>query len=175
MFLDATAFPFTRVLEERWRAVRGELTVLPASDFAPWPERGLYDSGWSVFGLIAFGRRLDENLAACPETARVLREVPGLTTAGFSRLAPGAHIRPHVGYTDAVLRCHLGLVVPPDGCALRVAGEERAWEEGRCLVFDDTAVHEAWNRSSLPRVVLLADFLRPGADPRAVAIPPSLR
>jgi aspartyl/asparaginyl beta-hydroxylase (cupin superfamily) len=29
-------------------------------------------------------------------------------------------------------------------------------------VFDDTAEHEAWNDSDLPRGVLLLDFLRPG-------------
>ena len=52
----------------------------------------------------------------------------GVTTAGFSRLAPGTHIKPHVGYTSEVLRCHLGLIVPPD-CALRVGSETRRWEE----------------------------------------------
>ena len=42
--------------------------------------------------------------------------------AGFSRLAPGAHIVPHrgyEGYSGYVLRLHLGLQVP-DGCAMRV-------------------------------------------------------
>jgi aspartyl/asparaginyl beta-hydroxylase (cupin superfamily) len=43
-----------------------------------------------------------------------------------------------------------------------VAGETRGWEEGRCLVFDDTVEHEAWNDSEQARGVLLLDFLRPG-------------
>jgi aspartyl/asparaginyl beta-hydroxylase (cupin superfamily) len=59
----------------------------------------------------------------------------------------------------------LGLVVPP-GCLLRVAGETRAWQEGRCLIFDDTLEHEAWNNSDQPRGVLLLDFLRPGVHGR---------
>lgn len=159
------------VLEDGWLHVRDELARLQERQFIDWPERQLYGAGWTVFGFYAFGRRLEENLALCPETARLLAAVPDLTTAGFSRLAPNTHIRPHVGYTDAVLRCHLGLVVPADGCALRVGDETRRWEEGRCLVFDDTVEHEAWNRSSFDRIVLLLDFLRPrtGLRPGEVA------
>jgi beta-hydroxylase len=33
----------------------------------------------------------------------------------------------------------------------------------KCLVFDDTVEHEAWNLSDRPRVVLLLDAVRPGA------------
>jgi beta-hydroxylase len=81
--------------------------------------------------------------------------------AGFSRLAPRTHVKPHVGWAASVYRLHLALDVPP-GCRLRVAAETRSWQEGRCLIFDDTAEHEAWNDSALPRGVLLLDFLRPG-------------
>ena len=77
------------------------------------------------------------------------------------RLGPRAHVKPHVGWAASVYRMHLGLVVP-EGCRLRVAGEARPWREGRCLVFDDTVEHEAWNDSDRPRAVLLLDFLRPG-------------
>ena len=163
MFLDPGRFEFVRVLEEGWLEVRDELSSLQETRFKDWPERRLHDGGWTVFGLHAFGQTLDDNIALCPETARLVASVPGLTTAGFSRLAPDTHIRPHVGYTTDVFRCHLGLVVPGEGneCALRVGGETRTWEEGRCLVFDDTVEHEAWNRSGADRIVLLVDFLRP--------------
>ena len=46
----------------------------------------------------------------------------------------------------------------------RIEPALRPWQEGECLVFDDTSEHEAWNRSSQPRTVLLLDFLRPGVD-----------
>ena len=55
---------------------------------------------------------------------------------------------------------HLPLVVPRN-CALRVAGEEHQWREGQTLVFDDTYEHEAWNRSTGLRVVLIADVWNP--------------
>lgn len=83
--------------------------------------------------------------------------------AGFSRLAPRTHIEPHVGWAASVYRLHLGLVVPPK-CQLRVADQTKTWQEGRCLVFDDTVEHKAWNDSDSARGVLLLDFLRPGVE-----------
>jgi len=35
------------------------------------------------------------------------------------------------------------------------------WQEGRLMMFDDTYQHEAWNRSSQPRIVLLMDCWNP--------------
>ena len=162
MFLDRSEFPpFTALLEANWRIILEELQRIPASRFAPWHERRLYNRDWNVFGLYADGRLLTENGALCPETVKLLAQVPGLTTAGFSLLRPGTRILPHKGYSNAVLRCHLGLVIPQD-CALTVGGVQKKWEEGKCLVFDDTSVHEAWNLGPDERVVLIADFLKEG-------------
>lgn len=158
-YLPASDFPFARTLEEAHAEIRRELEALPEGAFVEWPERFLHGHGWTVFGLHAFGKRIDENCARCPVTTRLVEAIPGMTTAGFSALAPGTRIAPHTGYTSRVLRCHLGLVVPP-GCALRVGRETRTWEEGRCLVFDDTVRHEAWNEGTSRRVVLLVDFRR---------------
>ena len=162
MFLDPEEFAFTRTLEAAYSDIKSELLALEASAFQPWPEKFLYGSGWDVFGLQAFGKRIEANCRQCPATDRALREVPGMTTAGFSRLRPRTRIVPHVGYTDDVLRCHLGLVTPPR-CGLQVGREQRAWTEGRCLVFDDTVLHSAWNQGGRDRVVLLIDFERPAS------------
>lgn len=158
-FLDASDFAFTRDLERAWRDIRRELEAVPDDAFIEWPERFLYGHGWTVFGLHAFGKRIDENCARCPITTGLVESIPHMTTAGFSALAPETRIAPHTGYTSTVLRCHLGLVVP-SGCGLRVGGETRTWEEGRCLVFDDTVRHDAWNDGTTRRVVLLVDFRR---------------
>lgn len=171
MFHDAAAFAFTRMLEQNWEKIRAEFLALDAACLTPWPERELYGQGWDVMGLYAFGRRLAAGCARCPITAALVESIAGMSTAGFSCLAPGTHIRPHCGYTPAVLRCHLGLDVPP-GCSMRVGAETRQWREGHCLIFDDTTEHEVWHRGARPRVVLLVDFARPHADPAArVAMP----
>ena len=36
-----------------------------------------------------------------------------------------------------------------------------AWEEGKCLVFDDFYEHEVWNNTEEERAILLFDFVRP--------------
>ena len=157
MFFDNEKFKFTTTLESNWLLIRQELEQLQRSYFMPWPEKFLYGKGWDVFGLYAFGRKLRDNCQLCPETTRVIETIPGMITAGFSSLAPGTHIKPHVGYSKSVLRCHLGLIVP-DKCALRVGSQIKSWQEGKCFIFDDTTEHEAWNNSNQTRIALLIDF-----------------
>lgn len=158
MFFDPADFSFAGTLADHWLDIRREFDALPPDVLLPWHDRHLYDDdGWKAFGLYAFGRRISANCELCPETAGLIENVPGMQTAGFSRLGSGAHIEPHAGLERGVLRCHLGLHVS-DGCELRVGNETRPWREGACLVFDDTAEHEAWNRSEIARVVLLLDF-----------------
>lgn len=165
MFLESADYPFTSQLEASFEAIRRELLKIPKKDFMAWPERFLYGDGWDVFGLYAFGQKMAANCALCPATTRAVECIPGLTTAGFSWLEPGTHIKPHKGYSKAVLRCHLPLLIPEE-CRLRVGDETRSWVPGKTLVFDDTTEHEAWNRSNSDRVVLLLDFKRqePGAE-----------
>jgi beta-hydroxylase len=160
MFLDPSQFEFVAALEAEWRLIRDEYLALPSKLFDPWVQQEMHGGGWTVFGLYAVGQRIPAACASCPNTARALQQVPGLSMAGFSRLGPRAHVTPHVGWAASVYRLHLALDVPP-GCRLRVAGETRTWHEGQCLIFDDTVEHEAWNDSDRPRGVLLLDFLRP--------------
>lgn len=162
MYCDASQFKFVSRLEQNWQTVRDELNALPEDAFIPYPERYLLDkrTGWDTFGIYFLGVKIDLNCELCPETARLVETVPGMITAGFSRLVPGAHIIPHSGKPVGVLRCHMGIDVP-DKCGLRVGDEIRRWENGRCLVFDDTSEHEAWNLDSRSRTVLLLDFKAP--------------
>ncbi len=163
MYFPAEQFPFTAILEAGWLDIRRELENLHRGSFVPWPEKFLYGQGWDVFGFRAFGQKIEANCRLCPKTAALLEQVPGLTTAGFSSIAPGTHIAAHTGYTNAVLRCHLGLIVP-EGCSMRVGADVREWQEGKCLVFDDTTEHEVWHRGNQPRIILLLDFLRAAGD-----------
>lgn len=172
MFLNSHDFPFTDLLEANWTKVRAELEALHQQNFIAWPEKFLYGQGWDVFGLYAFGNKLVQNCNLCPETTKLVEQIPGLTTAGFSSLQPGTHIEAHTGYTNAVLRCHLGLIVP-DGCSMRVGEETRSWEEGKALVFDDTIEHEVWHRGDKPRIILLLDFKR--SAQQDIAIPMQVR
>ncbi len=164
MFHTVETIPALASLQQNWRAILDELRALRSGDYSPWPERDLYDADdWKVFGLYAFGRRLDRNCGLCPRTTALVESIPGMLTAGFSRLEPGTEIKPHRGYAASagyVLRCHLGLEIP-SRCGIRVGGEVRHWMPGQCLLFDDSFEHEAWNKSGEARTVLLIDVRNP--------------
>lgn len=160
MFFESSTFPFISILETNWLLIKQEFEQVQQEKLIDWPEKNLYNKGWKVFGLYAFGNKLAENCQLCPQTTQLIESIPGITTAGFSCLASGTKISPHVGYSDQVLRCHLGLIVP-NGCALKVGNQTKSWQEGKCFTFDDTVEHEAWNQGMLDRVVLLVDFLKP--------------
>jgi hypothetical protein len=89
--------------------------------------------------------------AHCPRTVKLLKQLPTIRTALFSKLGPGTQVRPyaihaqcaadsshvatftqlssHTGWADLanyVLRSHLCLDIPTDGtCGLVVDGEVR--------------------------------------------------
>jgi aspartyl/asparaginyl beta-hydroxylase (cupin superfamily) len=158
MFYDTRFFPFVETLERNWRTIRAELEQLQQSDFETYKNF----QPWKVF---IFRKGLDprhieqypENCARCPETTAIIESIPGITSATFSRLLPGTHLWPHrCPYTT--IRCHLGLVIV-DGCAISVGGMVREWEEGKCMIFNAQHLHEAWNRNTRPRTVLLVDVL----------------
>lgn len=163
MFLDPLEFEFTAHLEANWKLIQREYLELSQTAFDPWIQRDLHNDGWGVYGLIVLGEKVENACKQCPNTIEVLKQIPGINLAGFSRLAPHTHVQPHIGWASSSNRFHLGLVVPPS-CQLRVASEVRGWQEGKCLVFDDTVEHEAWNNSDEVRAVLLLDILRPGIE-----------
>lgn len=179
-FYDDALFPWMRELESRTDAIKAELqemVVRRGSEFVPyiqyppgtpvnqWDKLN-HSHSWSGFHLYAHGEPVHEHLAQCPRTAEALALVDSVEIAGlcpnamFSALAPGAHIPPHTGETNARLVAHLPLVVP-DGCHYRVGYDWRQWREGKCWVFDDTLEHEARNDGSALRVILMFDVWNP--------------
>lgn len=159
MFYESVQFSFTDQLQKHWKTIRDEFNALDPKFILHAPWENLYDQEkqWDMFGIYALEKKKERNAVRCPMTTQCLEKIPGMTTGGFSVLGPHTHIKPHVGYTGEVLRCHLGLIIP-EHCAIRVGDETRQWQEGKVLVFDDTVEHEAWNKSDKMRVILLLDF-----------------
>jgi beta-hydroxylase len=166
----AESFPWIAPLEREWQTIRAEADrVLARKDRIPSlvtispDHNGISDGRWKSFFLWGYGYRIDENCAQAPATARLLNGVPGLQTAFFSIMEPGAHLVPHRGVTKAIFTCHLGLQVPrgAEKCWITVDGKKYIWREGRMFVFDDTYEHEVGNQTHEERVVLLLHVKRP--------------
>lgn len=162
---DAARYPWTRALEEAFPDIRREVLGLLETDprFKSVNQNYTATGEWAAAYLWIFGEAIEEIVARCPTTARVLSAIPGVTKFGtslFSALSPGTFLSPHHGYTNAKLRCQLPLIVPPD-CRLKIGDAEVEQQEGRCIVFDDSFLHSAWNASEEVRIVLVLDFFHP--------------
>ena len=168
---EVEQFPWVADVEADWKAIRRELDeVLEYRDELPNFQdistdqyQITDDDRWKTFFFYGYGFTAGRNVERCPETARLLQEIPGMTTAMFSILSPRKRIPPHGGPYKGVLRYHLALMVPEprEQCGIRVGNDVRHWTEGKSLVFDDTWEHAAWNETDETRVVLFVDFKRP--------------
>jgi aspartate beta-hydroxylase len=169
-------FWITDYLERHWCEIRAELdrvtephshgfAPVPSSEPGPQGEAPLLKKGtWDEVVFYEGGRRFAGAHALFPATSAVLEAIPKeARSAGivmFSWLGPQSHIAPHCGYTNATLRVHLGVRVPPEPY-LRVHDQLLTWTEGRCIVFDDSFEHEVWHTGRESRVVLLFDVFHP--------------
>ena len=159
--------PWADLVEQAFGTVRQELEqFLDARGLEMNPNFNPYGvdiPGWRSINLQTYLRRYHANQRQFPRTVRLLESIPGFTSAFLNLLEPHSRIPPHHGDSNTIVRHHLGLVVPRDTarCRIRVGDEERSWEEGKVLVFDDTYEHEVRNDTPDRRVVLFVDFDRP--------------
>lgn len=181
-YFERALFPWYAALEQATDAIRAELQRIlsareglqPFLDFSGGARKGdflanahdLDAATWDAYFFHRHGEPFAAHLEACPATAAALMQVPLTRIDGhapevlFSLLSPGTVIKPHHGVTNSRVVTHLPLIVPPD-CALEVGGVEHAWTEGRCVTFDDSFLHAAWNRSDRLRVVMILDTWHP--------------
>jgi len=161
---------------DAWRVIRNEaLEVRRRIEDVPrfheiMPEQASISANdgrdWRMFILKAYGVEQPGNMAACPQLAALVREIPEVLSASFSFLGPRKHIPPHRGPIRGILRFYMMLSMPrtADGspaAVLKVNDVEYRLEEGQFLLWDDTFVHEAWNDSDEVRIVLSLDIWRP--------------
>ena len=112
MFLDPTKFSFVAELESQWETICKEFQALSSTLLDPWVQQNMHDEGWSVYGLYALGKRIDGPCDRCPQTAKFIENISGVSLAGFSMLAPRIHIKPHVGWAKSVTFDFLVILIP---------------------------------------------------------------
>lgn len=165
-------FPWIPYLESNWSTIRGEaetllrdrMSVPSVREISPDHAKIAVDDKWRSFFLWGYGVKIDANCARCPQTAKILENIPDLLTAFYSVMLAGAHVPRHTGPTKAILTAHLGLIVPlrRERCHMAV-GEKNdvVWEDGKVVVFDDMFPHEVWNDTDEDRIILLLHVKRP--------------
>jgi aspartyl/asparaginyl beta-hydroxylase (cupin superfamily) len=181
-FFERSEFSWLAAIEAEVPAMQHELATRLAEErgFSPYvvsnpenpaPSNPLRDDpSWGAHYLLKDGEALADNAAKAPRTMAALALAPQPVIhqrspmALYSLLKPGTHIQPHNGLLNTRLICHVPLIAPA-GCALRVGSETRTWTVGETLIFDDSIEHEAWNRGSETRIVLLFEIWRPEISP----------
>jgi aspartate beta-hydroxylase len=183
-FFDRALFPWYEALEAQAPAIREDMLARLSEPKELEPFLGTRDKAveaqylagdassraWDAYFFFRHGERFDAHHAACPRTSQALDAVPLTRIRGhapevlFSVLAPQSHITPHHGVTNTRVVTHLPLLIPEGDCALVVGGETHRWQQDRCITFDDTFLHEAWNRTGETRVVMILDTWNPYLD-----------
>jgi aspartyl/asparaginyl beta-hydroxylase (cupin superfamily) len=167
-FFDPAEHSWVQYVESHWETIRDELIQVVQRD------RGLLEAypdlaktnrrgAWKTAGMMYWTFKSRRFVSVFPKTWDILKQVPHLTSASMLLLEPSSTIRPHIGDTNAMMRCHLGLVIPAPAprCGFRVGGTVVSWREGKILMFNDAHEHTAWNNTDKDRYILSFDVVRP--------------
>lgn len=167
-FFDLSQTDWANQVAQEWQVIKEELMTLLAQNdqhIIPYFNRTLANqaANWSIFPLFMWGLQFKRNCRKCPHTTRLMQRIPNMVSASFSLMRPQTTIKPHLGDTNAMYRCHLGLQIPMGipHCVMQVGTEQQAWQEGKVLAFCDAQRHTAWNHTDEPRYVLIFDVIRP--------------
>lgn len=176
-FLDVRQFPDLEPLGDAWRTIREEAVALydqsrirSSEKFDDLAFNSFFKSGWKRFYLKWYGEEHASARALCPKTVAILEKIPTVKAAMFAMLPPGAKLGRHRDPFAGSLRYHLGLVTPnSDECRIFVDGEMYSWRDGEAVMFDETYIHSAENRTDVNRIILFCDVERPLRTPVARA------
>jgi beta-hydroxylase len=168
-YLDLAPFPQLQALLDRCDDIRAEAQRLfgdghikASNKYDDAGFNSFFRSGWTRFYLKWYDAAHSSARALCPVTTELLAKIPGVKAAMFAALPPGARLPEHRDPFAGSLRFHLGLITPnsPD-CYLCVDGQTYYWRDGEAVVFDETYIHYAENKTDQNRIILFADIERP--------------
>jgi beta-hydroxylase len=168
-YVDVARFPDLAPLSENWQTIRGEALHLfgegrirAAATYNDLGFNSFFKTGWKRFYVKWYDEPLPSAKALCPKTVALVQSIPGVNAAMFALLPPGSKLGAHRDPFAGSLRYHLGLVTPnADTCRITVDGESYFWRDGEPVMFDETFIHTAENRSDVARIILFCDVERP--------------
>lgn len=168
-FIDIDRFPELAPLRENWTQIRDEALKLfdeghirAASTYNDLGFNSFFRRGWKRFYLKWYDAPLDSARALCPRTVAMVEAIPSINGAMFAMLPAGADLGRHRDPYAGSLRYHLGLITPNDErCRIFVDGQPYHWRDGEAVMFDETFMHWAENRTDRDRLILFCDVERP--------------
>jgi beta-hydroxylase len=174
-YVDLRHFPELDVLRDQWQLIREEALKLfdegyirAAASYNDLGFNSFFRRGWERFYLKWYDEFLPSAKALCPRTTELLAGVPSVNAAMFALLPPGSRLGKHRDPFAGSLRYHLGLHTPnSERCGIVVDGHPYHWRDGHAVMFDETFVHWAENKTTETRLILFCDIERPLTNPIA--------
>jgi beta-hydroxylase len=168
-FIDVSQFPDLKPLTDNWQMLREEALKLfdeghirAAAKYNDLGFNSFYRRGWKRFYVKWYNQPLPSAQALCPKTVALVQSIPSINGAMFALLPAGGDLGKHRDPFAGSLRYHLGLSTPnSDACRIWVDGQEYSWRDGEAVMFDETFIHWAENKTDTLRVILFADIERP--------------
>lgn len=168
-FLPAETFPELQHLKDNWQEIRKEaeylhsLTEIKSSDrFNDAGFNSFFKTGWKRFYLKWYDDAHPSARELCPITTDLINKIPGIKAAMFASLPDGSRLPKHRDPYAGSIRYHLGLKTPnSDLCFIDVDGTRYSWRDGEEILFDETYIHFAENKSGEDRLILFCDIERP--------------
>ena len=169
VYFDLKEFPELAILQENWQVIRDEAINLNAAaqikasdDLDDIGFNSFFRTGWKRFYLKWYGANLKSAEQLCPKTLALINRLPNVKGGMFAMLPPGARLVKHRDPYAGSLRYHLGLVTPnSDDCYISVDGQKYTWKDGEAVMFDETFIHYAENKTDQNRIILFLDVKRP--------------
>jgi beta-hydroxylase len=168
-YVDVDKFPDLKILQDNWEIIRDEAISLnndthikASTDLDDLGFNSFFRTGWKRFYLKWYGANLKSAEQLCPKTLQLLNQLPSVKGAMFTMLPPGSRLGKHRDPYAGSLRYHLGLVTPnSDDCYISVDGQNYSWRDGEAVMFDETYIHHAENKTDQNRIILFLDVKRP--------------
>ncbi|WP_035970815.1 aspartyl/asparaginyl beta-hydroxylase domain-containing protein, partial [Caballeronia grimmiae] len=168
-YLEPSLFPELAQIKAHWETIRAEAIALhetskirAAGEYNDIGFNSFFRRGWRRFYLKWYDRPHPSAVAQCPNTVSILQGIPTVKAAMFAMLPPDGVLTLHRDPYAGSLRYHLGLITPNDNkCAIIVDGERYSWRDGEEVVFDETYLHWAENKTDKDRIILFCDIERP--------------
>ena len=158
-----------KILRDNWEVIRDEAMSLSQDGKIKAADKlndagfnSFFRQGWTRFYVKWYSDVLPSALEQCPKTVELLKQTPSVKAAMFASLPAGSKLKPHRDPFAGSLRYHLGLVTPnSDDCYIVVDGQRHSWRDGKDVLFDETFIHEAHNKTDQNRIILFCDITRP--------------
>lgn len=168
-YINVAQFPALLPLKENWQTIRDEALDLERGELIKGSDKyndmgfnSFFRRGWKRFYLKWYNDFHPSAKKYCPKTVSILKEIPNVKAAMFAVLPAGSELLPHRDPYAGSLRYHLGLITPnSELCHIVVDGQSYAWKDGEDVMFDETYIHYAENKTDMDRIILFCDVQRP--------------